>query len=63
MFQCVSKKHWWTREEDAKKCCNGWLRILVLNGGDNQQVVAGVIAGRAWVLQADLLEGERILTQ
>lgn len=52
MRQCVSGKHWWTRKADAEKCCNGYTRILVLGGGDNSQVVEGVVCGRAWVKTA-----------
>lgn len=49
MFNCKSKKHWWTIRADAEKCCNGYVRVLVLGGGDNQQECAGIFAGRAWI--------------
>ena len=46
---CKSGKHFWTNPADAEKCCNGYKRILVLGGGDNQQESGGVMCGRAWV--------------
>lgn len=27
---CKSGKHFWSRAEDASRCCNGYKRILVL---------------------------------
>lgn len=54
VVKCKSGKHWWTQREDAAKCCNGYVRILVIGGGDNQQVVEGVVAGRAWVKKEDV---------
>ncbi|OIQ08688.1 hypothetical protein MOOR_16070 [Moorella thermoacetica] len=30
MYQCKSGKHWWLRMEDAKKCCNGYRRVLCI---------------------------------
>lgn len=50
LFVCASGNHYWTRKEDADKCCNGYLRVLVIGGGDNQQaVIPGLHVGRAWV--------------
>ena len=51
MFPCTSGKHYWTHADDAQKCCNGYVRILVLGGGENAQLIEGVVAGRAWVKQ------------
>jgi len=56
MYQCKSGSHWWLHEEDAAKCCNGWRRILVLGGGQNQQACAGVQLGRRWVKSAPVDE-------
>jgi len=50
-MKCKSGKHEWLSQADADKCCNGYVRILVLGGGDNQQVIGDVIAGRAWMPQ------------
>lgn len=49
MHVCKSGRHWWLNKEDAEKCCNGYRRILVLDGGHNQQECAGVMVGRKWV--------------
>jgi len=48
-MRCKSGRHEWFNQADADKCCNGFLRILVLGGGDNQQECAGVAVGRAWM--------------
>jgi len=47
--RCRSGKHVWTDQADAEHCCNGFLRILVIGAGVNQQVDAGVTLGRAWM--------------
>ena len=49
---CKSGKHFWTSPADAEKCCNGYKRVLVLGGGDNQQVAGGVMCGRVWVAES-----------
>lgn len=49
---CKSGRHFWLNPADADKCCNGYRRILVLGGGDNQQEAGGVMCGRAWVAES-----------
>ena len=49
---CKSGKHFWTNPADAEKCCNGYKRVLVLGGGENQQEAGGVMCGRAWVAES-----------
>ena len=49
---CKSGKHFWTNPADAEKCCNGYKRVLVLGGGDNQQEAGGIMCGRAWVAES-----------
>lgn len=49
MHKCKSGKHVWTTQADADKCCNGYVRVLVLGGGANQQECGGVSCGRAWI--------------
>ena len=29
MYFCKSKTHVWKNKTDAKKCCNGWERMIV----------------------------------
>lgn len=47
-YKCKSGRHAWLNRGDADKCCNGYRRVLVLGGGANQQMCAGVMIGRAW---------------
>lgn len=54
LFQCISGRHYWTRQDDAAKCCNGYTRILVIGGGANQQDAGGIRCGRAWMSRNDL---------
>lgn len=49
MHQCKSGNHWWTLKADAERCCNGYSRVLVFGGGENQQEAGGISIGRAWV--------------
>lgn len=50
MHKCKTGKHYWLKKEDADKCCNGYVRVLTFNSGNNQQrLVDGVNAGRAWM--------------
>jgi len=46
---CCSGNHFWLEQHDAQKCCNPeFKRVLVRNGGECQQICAGVVIGRAW---------------
>lgn len=57
MYQCKSGRHWWLREADSAKCCNGYVRVLVLQEvgqplpGDVVNVASEgeVLYGRRWV--------------
>ena len=56
MFLCQSGKHWWTRDEDAEKCCNPrYIRVLSFGSGDNTQMIDGQLIGRVWI---DVFEDE-----
>lgn len=51
MYQCTTGRHVWTRAEDARCCCNGYTRILLVGDVTNATniiTVEGVLAGRAW---------------
>lgn len=53
---CITGKHYWINPEDAKKCCNGNVRKLVI-GGDISKcdtigidpLPGGVRYGYKWV--------------
>lgn len=47
-FKCKRGVHTWSDKADADKCCNGYTRVLVFNGGVNQQICEGVAIGRRW---------------
>jgi len=63
MFSCKSKKHWWSRQEDAEKCCNGYVRCLAIGsqppGATSIQALAGTLCGREWVLESTLQATQR----
>lgn len=48
LVACRTGRHWWDSSSDAEKCCNGYKRTLVINGGANQQICGGVRVGRGW---------------
>lgn len=32
-MRCISGKHEWSSPEDAAHCCNGYLRVLIVENG------------------------------
>jgi hypothetical protein len=50
MPYCKTRKHFWTTQEDAEKCCNGFKRVLVFDQGWDRfsGLCAGVPYGYKW---------------
>jgi hypothetical protein len=39
-FRCASGRHFWIDEEDAKRCCAGYLRVLALDRSELEKLGA-----------------------
>lgn len=58
MYSCKTNRHWWTEKADAEKCCNGWVRILLVGRDalDRSETPliqeSGTVYGRAWSRQS-----------
>lgn len=54
LVKCSSGKHWVNNEDEAKRCCNGWVQVRV-------PIVPGASTDGVWfvklVPEADLLKG------
>lgn len=67
MHQCKSGQHWWTRQSDADKCCNGWHRELCVAqvtlgetlpaDATGVRYESGAMIGRVWVQDTEETPG------
>ncbi len=60
MYICKSRNHVWSNKEDARKCCNGYQRVVVFgneipDGTTNIQVdeKTGLRYARIWQKDAE----------
>jgi hypothetical protein len=54
LHACKTNRHWWTEKLDAEKCCNGWVRVLLVGRDAYKSETplvydAGTAYGRAWM--------------
>ena len=66
MYICKSRNHVWSNKEDARKCCNGYQRVVVFGSEipeDAQNVQfddqTGVRYTRIWKKDTDKISPER----
>jgi len=60
MYFCKSRNHVWSKKEDARKCCNGYQRVVVFGSeipedATNIQVdeKTGVRYTRTWIRETE----------
>jgi hypothetical protein len=70
-YLCTRKFHYWETQEEAERCCNGWIRLMVpLQYGEDEFFGAPVknpyyISGlwKPWLIREEETEEiERLLT-
>lgn len=63
MHFCKTKRHVWSKKEDAHKCCNGYKRMMVYGNdipentkGVNTDPETGMSYARVWIKQDEVSE-------